>query len=238
MKPSDYKVNPVLSSCMTLFNYALLFCHGSRGKELDAGYRDKILVGFNEMERTAYQKHLDPETIKDMKYSMAVYIDEVILNSKWNHREEWMTEPLQLRYFGEHLGGEGFYNRLTQLRQLGQRSTDILELYYVCLQLGFEGIYRLHGFEQLMALQTDLRSQIESYRGNTNISLSPHAKPTQGILQRVRRQVPSWVVGTFTVAVVLSTYVTYSYIIDKVAASTVKTIASNNQHMIRVLKQH
>jgi len=64
---------------------------------------------------------------------------------------------------------------------------DILELYYVCLQLGFEGVYRLRGLEQLMALQVDLRSQIDSYREPVNPRLSPEGVPRDSLLAQARR---------------------------------------------------
>ena len=237
MKSADFRLNPVIECATPLLNLALPFNRGNHGKDLDVSYREKIFQGFNEMERLAYNKQIHADTIKDMKYAMAAFVDEAILNSKWVQRSEWMAEPLQLRYFGQHLAGEGFFERLKQLRQGGERNTDILELYYVCLQLGFEGIYRLHGYEQLMALQVDLRSQIETYRGSISPALSPNAKPKSGIIQQVRKEVPFWVIGAVTAAIVISIYVTYSFIIDKVADSTVNTIAKNNTNIVQVLRQ-
>jgi len=227
----------VMESCTNLFNFALLFCKGSRGKNLDHSYGDKILRAFSEMERLAYDRHISTDMIKDTKYAMVAFIDEMILNSKWPHRNEWMVEPLQLRYFGEHLAGEGFFERLKQLRQTGERNADVLELYYICMQLGFEGVYKLNGYEQLMSLQIDLRSQLENYRGAANFRLSPHAKPTHGIIHQIRRQVPSWVIGMVTAAIVISIYVGYSTVIDTVANSTVETITDRNSDIVKVLKR-
>ena len=236
MKPSETRINPVMEACTNLFNFALQFSKGSRGKDLDQSYGEKILRAFSEMERLAYERHINADMIKDTKYAMVAFIDEVILNSKWPHRSEWMVEPLQLRYFGEHLAGEGFFERLKQLRQAGERNVDVLELYYVCLQLGFEGMYKLNGYEQLMSLHVDLRSQLENYRGAGNFKLSPHANPTHGIIQQIRRQVPAWVIGTVTAAIVISIYMTYSFIIDEVASSTVTSIKKSNNDFVRVLK--
>jgi len=236
MKPSDTRINPVMESCTNLFNFALLFGKGSRGKNLDQSYGEKIMRAFSEMERLAYDRHLSTDVIKDTKYAMVAFIDEIILSSKWPHRNEWMVEPLQLRYFGEHLAGEGFFERLKQLRQSGERNVDVLELYYVCLQLGFEGMYKLNGYEQLMSLHIDLRSQIENYKGAGNFKLSPHAKPTHGIIHQIRRQVPSWVIGVVTAAIVISIYTTYSFIIDEVADSTNMVITEANENINKALK--
>ncbi len=237
MKPSDTRINPAMESCTNLFNIALMFSKDGRGKHLDQSYGEKVLRAFSEMERLAYDRNINTDSIKDIKYAMVAFIDEVILSSKWPHRSEWMVEPLQLRYFGEHLAGEGFFDRLKQLRQSGERNADVLELYYICLQLGFEGMYKLNGYEQLMSLQIDLRSQLENYRGAANFKLSPHATPTHGIIHQIRRQVPSWVIGMVTAAIVISVYVTYSSVIDKVTQSTVSSINEHNVNIVKKLKR-
>ncbi|MFV1984894.1 MAG: DotU family type IV/VI secretion system protein, partial [Thiohalomonadales bacterium] len=115
--------------------------------------------------------------------------------------------------------------------QSGSNNTNIIELYYVCLQLGFEGVYRLQGMEQLMALQVDLRSQLEDYKKITNRTLSPTGLPESGFISHMRREVSNWVISVFTVAIVFFTYMGYSMIIENQSEHGVKNILALQDKM-------
>lgn len=219
-------VNPLLECGETIFSLMAVFIKGDRGAGLGPDYRDKILSGFDIMERMAFERQIGSLVLKDAKYALAAYIDEAVLSSAWPGRSQWMSRPLQLELFGDHLAGEGFYDRLTQLRQGGEANLDLLELYYVCLQLGFEGVYKIRGLEQLMALQVDLRSQIEGYRGVLDPKLSPQGVPTVPLISRVGREVPYWVITVVTVAVIFFTHLGYSMALTKLADRSVASIDS------------
>ena len=122
------------------------------------------------------------------------------------------------------MAGEGFFKHLAKLRQAGAANKDIIELYYVCLQLGFEGVYRLQGMEQLMALQVDLRSQLEDYKKIKDRTLSPTGLPESGFISHMRREVPNWAISVFTVAIIFFTYMGYSMIIENQSENGVRDI--------------
>ncbi|HEB58434.1 MAG TPA: DotU family type IV/VI secretion system protein [Gammaproteobacteria bacterium] len=223
--------NPLLECCTSLFALMTPFKAADRGAGIPEGYRENIIAGFNELERMAFEREITMQVVKDARYALAAYIDEVVLTSDWPGRLDWMAKPLQLEFFGEHLAGEGFFSRLAELRQDGARSLDLVELYYVCLQMGFEGVYRLKGIEQLMALQVDLRSQIESHRGATTARLSPNGLPKEGMLARARKEIPYWVIGTVTAAVFFFTYLGYSIAIQSFTESSVESIVSYHKQV-------
>jgi len=223
--------NPLLECCTSLFALMTPFKAADRGAGVPENYRDNIIAGFNELERMAFEREITMQVVKDARYALAAYIDEVVLSSDWPGRLDWMARPLQLEFFGEHLAGEGFFSRLAELRQDGARNLDLIELYYVCLQMGFEGVYRLKGIEQLMALQVDLRSQIENHRGGTTSRLSPNGLPKEGMLARARREIPYWVIGTVTLAVFFFTYLGYSIAIQNFTESNVATIVDYHKQV-------
>ena len=220
------RVNPLLESATSLFALTAPFRAADRGAAVPENYRENILAGFDELERMAFERQISMSVVKDTRYAMAAYVDEVVLTSQWPGRLDWMARPLQLEFFGEHLAGEGFFTKLADLRQGGEPNADLLELYYVCLQLGFEGVYRLKGLEQLMALQVDLRSQIEGYHEIKSNRLSPGGVPTVTLLARARAEIPYWVIGTVTLAAVFFFYIGYSYVTEKVSTDSVATIVA------------
>lgn len=226
-------MNPLLDSAAGILALIAPFRFGDRGAGQGESLRETILAGFDEMERAALEKQIGTPVLREAKYALAALVDETILGSAWPGKTAWMSRSLQMEIFGDHLAGERFFEKLTFLRQGGESNVDLLELYYVCLQLGFEGIYKLRGLEQLTALQVDLRSQIEDYRGVADPRLAPHGLPKGGIITRVRREIPAWVIGVFTVSVVFFTYLGYSMSIDRLMKSSVSEIQSARESILR-----
>lgn len=225
------KINPLLECCASLFAYAALFKRADRGAKINPKFRRAILAGFDEMERKAFEMKIPMQKVKEAKFALASYVDEAVLTSNWPGRMEWMSKTLQLTFFGEHIGGEAFFKHLNALRRAGDRFVDVMEVYYVCLQLGFEGMYRLRGLEQLMALQVDLRSQIEGYRKYSDNRLSPDGVPQESVMATMRREIPYWVIGTVTLACVFFTYLGYAVVTEEVAKGKDADIASMQQQM-------
>jgi len=86
---------------------------------------------------------LDPADTQDMYYALVAYIDEVLQAEPGPLEEFWQAHLLQLEHFGETRAGEGFFERLERASSDGRMS--VLRVYYVCLLLGFRGIYGAHG---------------------------------------------------------------------------------------------
>lgn len=226
-------INPLLECCAELLAVAMPLRWGRDSAELPADLRERVLAGFDTLEHMAFERQLPAAAVEDAKYALAAFVDESVLASEWPGRVEWMSQPLQLGFFGEHLAGEGFFRRLNALRQGGEPNADLLELYYVCLQLGFEGVYRLRGLEQLMALQVDLRSQIDAYRGISDPRLSDDGTPRVGVFQRVGRHLPYWVIASVTAATVLLGYTGYLALSQRATEAAVVSIASAADSLVQ-----
>lgn len=90
-------------------------------------------------------------------FAVVAFLDESILNLQNPVFADWVRKPLQEELFGRHTAGEIFFENLQNL--LGRRETpdlaDLLEVYQLCLLLGFVGRYSIRG-------QGDLRAVIEA----------------------------------------------------------------------------
>jgi len=147
-------------------------------------------LGQFERHATNFGKPLS--AIQDCKYAFCALLDEIILNSEFEIRDEWERNPLQLRLFGEHLAGEGFFDRLENLRLEPQKHIETLEVYYTCLILGFQGKYLLEGEDKLGFLTARLGQEITSIRGGKP-EFAPHWKPAFRFQEFVRHELPLWV---------------------------------------------
>ena len=74
-------------------------------------------------------------------YGVVSLIDELLLLSKWDHKEQWRDDLLQVKYFQSVSAGEEFYHKLNGLSVFDPAEKDIREVYYYCLILGFRGKY-------------------------------------------------------------------------------------------------
>jgi len=222
----EHTVNPLLECTQGLFALAAELKRGDRGASLGEDFRERVIRACDEMERLGFEARISAQDIRDAKYAVVAYIDEAVMSSEWPGRLEWMAEPLQVSFFGDHLAGEKFYERLAELRQRGEQARDVLEVYFVCLQLGFEGMYRLRGLEQLMALQVDLQAQIDNYQRNLEPRITPGAAPAEGMLQQVRQQVPLWVIPTVTLSLAVLAWLGFQAALAHRAGTSAEQIAA------------
>lgn len=112
--------------------------------------------------RTRGARHGLPEKdINDIMYAIAAFVDEVALRAPDNVRNYWIDRPLQLQLFGENSAGEGFFSRVQSLVRDGRR-IDVLQVYHLCLLLGFQGKYACPGGDvELLRIMDVVRAQIE-----------------------------------------------------------------------------
>src|SRR3954471_8130220 len=80
--------------------------------------------------------------VQDMAYALVALADEMALGMSESVRRFWMGNLLQIRYFNENVAGEGFFTKLDAVRR-DPRRLDVLEVYYLCLLLGFQGKYAM-----------------------------------------------------------------------------------------------
>jgi type VI secretion system protein ImpK len=109
----------------------------------------------------------------EARYALVAFIDERILKSNWHGRAEWMNNPLQLQLYREYTAGENFFGRMGALLQSPQGSVA-LEVYYLCLALGFTGA-AVTGRNPQSYLET-VRARFRSV--DPTAAISAHAVPT------------------------------------------------------------
>ena len=105
---------------------------------------------LRQLEQGGVQLRCDPRRIRDVKFALVAFIDETVLSPKNNFplRPDWERNPLQLVYFEEHLAGVKFFERLDEMLRDAEANGDVLEVYYLCLLLGFKGKYNIYLLEE------------------------------------------------------------------------------------------
>lgn len=168
-------------------------------------FRERIKSFLAEFERGAHRLGVSAENGHLAKFAFCALIDEVVLMSQLQVRDTWERRPLQLELFGEQLAGERFYEYLERLRGEGAARLQVLEVFHMCLLLGFQGRYVLEGSEKLSYLTARLGDEIAQLRGR-RAAFAPHWQAPDRIAHKLRAEVPLWVVGAAFALIALVGY--------------------------------
>jgi type VI secretion system protein ImpK len=185
--------------------------------------RSRLHYLFQEVEERGKAAGVPRDTLTEARYALAAFIDEMIINSRWSHKEQWSARPLQYELFGEFVAGEGFFKHLEAIRSAMPLNTDLLETYALCLILGFEGQYKVHDREKLRGLVEDVTREVQAKRGELP-PLSPHGQRPEELLDAVKRQVPVWVVLVISLGIVFFFYLALSVLISHDAGTVMEEL--------------
>ena len=103
---------------------------------LRSNLRDQI----ESFESSAMSAEISDETSNAAVYALCALLDESAAATPWG--ASWIEKGLLLDMRGEAGGGEGFFALLDKAAANPEANADLLEFFYVCLALGFEGRYR------------------------------------------------------------------------------------------------
>ena len=106
--------------------------------------RQRVVAALDGVTSRGRSAGLPEADLGEARYALVAFIDEQVFKSSWPGRGEWMNQPLQLMYYREYTAGENFFVRLRALLQSGSRPFA-LEIYYLCMALGFRGAYGVSG---------------------------------------------------------------------------------------------
>ena len=146
------------------------------------GFRRRMVEALAEVNREAVKRNYAKEHTIETDFAIVAFLDEVILTSHDPCRNEWAQKPLQDELFNVSVAGELFFTRAEKLlsRQDSPELADMLDVFYLCLLLGFEGKYSIGGKTELHLLMDRLRQRIDHIRGN-----DPRLSPQGDIPQEV-----------------------------------------------------
>ncbi len=187
--------------------------------------RQRITGFLNGIESEGFAAGVVKEDLDAVRFALVAFLDETILKSQWLHREEWRDRPLQLDLFGERLGGTRFFNELDVLRRQGDARREVLEVYHLCLTLGFEGQYQVSGQDRLQTLIADLRNQLGyDPRDRRELKLSPHGKRRDSPVAEAGDDFPFWRIAGIAAGVLVVLFVIFVLILNHHTGQAVDTL--------------
>lgn len=198
--------------CGDLLAFAVQLKRSSDPGDADA-MRQRIDEQFRNLETKARQADVPQEDVQQAKYAIAAFIDEMILTSNWSLKDSWADKPLQLTYFNDFSAGEEFYNKVDALR--AAKKNSVLEVYYLCLTLGFRGKYvDLQGMEKKKVLIDSLLREIRPAAPAAGQgTLSPNWLPPDSA-KGMGRRFPAWLVAAGCAILLLGLYLALAALLN------------------------
>jgi type VI secretion system protein ImpK len=173
--------------------YALFLLKNKNPPKGDADLAVSISRYLTEFDRKTKALVVSTEDVYAAKFAFCATADEIILRSQFSIRDTWARMPLQLSLFGRQLAGEAFFTQLEELRAKGARHVQALEVFHMCLLLGFQGKYMIEGLEKLEYLTARLGDEIASMKGK-RAAFAPHWDRPDKVSHQIKSETPLWVV--------------------------------------------
>lgn len=153
------------SAHRTLFQYytSVLTAISTLAASRDYGDPEELASKMNTLLRSVKEDMLQNgkniDWVSDSQYAVVAYIDETINKSQWQGKSAWQRNPLIARLELQPNPGVAFFEKLRDWMKSPHPPAELLEVFYVCLGLGFEGQY-FSQQEKLAEIKQDILNSL------------------------------------------------------------------------------
>jgi type VI secretion system protein ImpK len=103
------------------------------------------------------------------KYALASWADEMLVDAPWDGRDWWSNNVLEMELFSTRECYDRFYILAKEASTLPTR--DALEVFYICVVLGFRGLYRDPEFSRSTIQALGLAPDVEAWARQAAMSV-------------------------------------------------------------------
>ena len=115
-------------------------------------------------------------------FAIFAWIDETILETGWQQKNEWIKNSLQKKFFNTTSAGTQFFDKL---EKFGPDDKDILEVYDYCLASGFKGcLFESHHQEKLNGIKINTQKKLTD---DGNLDMPEILFPEAGDIEFTKR---------------------------------------------------
>lgn len=154
--------------------------------------RPQVAGMLEDFERRAERYKFNHKIVQVSKFALAAFVDETVLTNNFPLKNEWEKNPLQLEYFGEQLAGNKFFDKLEAMLKQIETTADAVEVYYMCMLLGFKGRYAIYEQERLLATMQTTANALVKVGKIKPVELAPHWLANDQPKPPEKRGMPVW----------------------------------------------
>ncbi len=209
---------------------ALPRLRAASGLATPAVLQAQLLEHLSAFAADATARGVVPAHITAARRLLCSFVDEIIASTAWGAQGQWARHSLLHALDNGHHAGHDPFDLLPGLIKDPITHAPLIELYYVCIALGFEGRLRNtpHAQAQLDALAARLRELLPRQRANaaTAQALSPRWQGRASHRRRAVTVLPLWVVTSVGGALLLALWFALNARLDVLARPVHSSIAS------------
>ncbi len=149
-----------------------------------ARFRMQMRQALLDAQESARNLGYTSDDIRFASFAVVALVDETIMTSSNSAFREWARSPLMHDLFGTLKAGEQCFDHMQAAlnRQETKAGIDLLEVYFLCLALGFRGRYDSAPPEYMRAWRDPMAEKIIRTRGGADpVNLSPSWRPTTNV---------------------------------------------------------
>lgn len=215
-RPAEFRsrmgLNPLVQAASTLIAVFAKTRHALNHADV-AGLHQRLGKEIKNFEETAREQGIKPEVVLSTRYLLCTVLDEAVMNTPWGSESAWSQRSLLSTFHGETSGGEKSFLILQRMRQAPADNLDFIELFYICVCLGFEGKFRVAsgGRDQLLHIKDELFETIRRYRGDYERTLAGRWQGLASAGRSLSDHLPMWVVASGVAALLFFGYSGFRY---------------------------
>lgn len=200
-------LNPLIEAANPILAAVPQIRHALRHPD-PVGLRSRLRAQVESFERTARAAALPEAQIDGALFAVCALLDDSAQATPWGDKWESLLEELRQ----EHGGGEKFFVMLDELSAHPATNAELLEFFYVCLALGFEGRYRggEGGRQALMQTRVRLYEVLQRDKAGGTIELSASWRGTGKRAARVSAPLAIWGAASGCALLLAALYFGYS----------------------------
>ena len=202
-------LNPLIQAANPILAAVPQIRHALRHPD-PASLRAKLREQIDGFERSARSAQIAEDRLVAARYALCALLDDSASATPWGR--DWATRGLLADVHGEASGAEKFFALLDEMSAAPAARRELLEFFYVCLALGFEGRYRggEGGRQALAQVRARLHELIGTLRPQGSTELSGRWRGAEVRPRRVSGALALWGLASGCVLVLAGLYFAYS----------------------------
>jgi len=208
-------INPLMASATSLFAFINKLNNTLHYEDI-AGLHRYLTYELQAFEHAATGKGYHQEIILIARYTLCATLDDIIINTVWGH-EKWQDYRLLQNFPMEMQNCDRFYLILEKMLEDGQNYIDIIELMYLCINLGFLGPYGKNPYymQDIDSLKERCYGTIRRIRGEISPELCQYHKYTnkdnQGTVAPHKKHLSIILIVLLSITIMATIYIGFNY---------------------------
>jgi len=202
-------LNPLIEAANPLLAAVPQIRHALRHPD-PAGLRARLREQIDAFERSARAAGAPEDRLFVARYALCALLDDSAAATPWGR--DWASHGLLAELHGEASGAEKFFTLLEQISGDPGKYVELLEFFYVCVALGFEGKYRggEGGRQALAQARTKLYGILAGERPQASAELSGRWQGAAVPARRLPGALALWAAGSACALALAAIYFGYS----------------------------